>query len=106
MTETLVKTGELDVVLGASDRETIITNPHIGREIELWKQQADMHLYLDMDDFIEANENFRDVRIEQENDFERGSVKIKNKLNKEIGQPESVKLFRKLDNLFIKPVDP
>lgn len=103
MTETLVKTGELKVVLGAPDRDTIIMNPHIGRDIELWKQQAEMHFYQEMDDFIEANGNYSEVTIEQENDFEKGAVRIKNKLNKAIGQPDTVKIFRKLDNLFFKP---
>lgn len=104
MTETLVKTGELDVVLGAPDRDTLIMNPHVGRNIELWKQKAPLHLYHDMEDFIEANDNFSEVTIEQENDFEKGSVKIKNTLKKELGQPDTVIIFRKLDNLFLKAV--
>lgn len=104
MSDTLAKTGELSVVLGAPDSDTIIINPHVGREVDLWKQQAEVRLYPEMDDFIEANDEYSDVTIEQENDFEKGSIKIKNKLNKDLGQPEAVKLFRKLNNIFLKPV--
>lgn len=103
MSTELLKTDELKVLLGAPDRTVLVFNPKIGRTIDLWKQQTEMNLYLDRNDFIEANENFFEVTINQENDFENGAIQLKNRLKKEIGKPDHVKLFRKINNLYLKP---
>ncbi|MFB6344313.1 MAG: hypothetical protein ABEK50_00870 [bacterium] len=103
MSSELVETDKLHVILGAPDRQTIVINPEVGRKIDLWKQEADMNLYLDMEEFIDASDDCRDITLSQENDFEKGAIRIKNQLKKDLDQPDNLKIYRKLDNIFLKP---
>lgn len=100
----LQKSGELTVNLGAPDAETIVMHPNEGRKFDCWETTKEFNLYLDMDEFIHASDEFQELTLEQKNDCDKGVIVIKNSLKKELGNPEALQLFRKSDNIFFKAV--
>lgn len=102
----LLKSDPLTVQLASPDRTTIIMHPNEGRKVELWNQTVELNLYVDLDDFIEANNNYELITLNHRNDTDFGAIQIKNDLKKDLGNPKSVKLFRKQKNIFLKRLVP
>lgn len=100
----LQNTDPLSVQLGDSSDDRIVMHPEEGRKMDVWTQSEDLKLFTDMDEFIEAGQSSGTITLSQENDFDKGAVRISNSLNKELGNPETVKIFLKESNLFIKPL--
>lgn len=98
----LKKSKKLKVQLGAPNAETIVINPEDGRTIDMWKQNGEFNLYPETEDFIEANENYREVELVQENDFDKTAIQLDKSLHKDLGQPDSLKIIRKLQNIHLK----
>lgn len=101
----LQQTEPLSVIPQSPEDGLLIISPTIGRKISCYQTVHEMNLYLDKDDFINATDNFQEVRLRQDNDCEVGVIKMKNKLKKEIGAAKQIKIFRKNNNLFFKPVE-
>lgn len=103
MANNLEFTEELQVTLGAPEYETIIMHPNEGQKMGIYEQTEEFFLYTEREDFINATENGFEVTLNHENDFDLGQIQVKNKLNKELGDPDTVKVYRKNSNLFISP---
>lgn len=100
----LENTDELSVQLGAPSDDVIVMHPEEGRKMDVWTQNEDVDLFTDRDEFIKAGTSERTVTLSQENDFDKGAIQLTNTLKKELGNPDTVKLFLKTNNLFIKPL--
>ena len=87
----------------AREEDTFVINSGEGRKIDVMQSEKELRYYQDQEDFINATDNFSDVKLQLKNDFDPGIIMISNKLNKELGDPDQVKMFRKGDNLFLKP---
>ena len=87
----------------AREEDTFVINSGEGRKIDVMQSEKELRYYRDQEDFINATDNFSDVKLQLKNDFDPGIIMISNKLNKELGDPDQVKMFRKGDNLFLKP---
>ncbi|MFB6355940.1 MAG: hypothetical protein ABEJ65_05435 [bacterium] len=98
----LEQSDPLTVNLGAPDYNTINCHPNEGKKIDCWESERSFNLYLDMDAFIHAEDDFVEINFEQLNDCDKGVIVIKNQLKKDLGNPEEVKIFRKNDNIFLK----
>lgn len=100
----LKNTDPLSVQLGAQTDDEIVMHPEEGRKMDVWTQSEDVELFTDMEEFIKDGESDGTVTLSQENAFDKGAVRLSNSLKKELGNPETVKLFLKKSNLFIKPL--
>jgi len=98
----LQQSDPLTVNLGAPDAETIVMHPNEGRKFDCWETTKDFNFYLDMDEFIHASDECREITLDQQNDCDKGVIVIKNSLKKELDNPESLVVFRKNDNVFLK----
>ena len=99
----LLKSEELTVNLGAPDAETLIMHPNEGRKFDCWESTKEFQLYTEMDEFIHASDQYREITLDQQNDSNKGVIVMKNRLKKELGNPTTVILFRKNNNIFLKP---
>lgn len=100
----LQESDELSVQLGAPNEKTIILNPEEGRKLDIWTQEKEFDFYREQNNFIKATDDCTTIKLVQENDFDKGSIRIDNALNKKLENPDSVKLYRKMDNIFLKAV--
>lgn len=72
--------------------------------MDLLQSGKEFNYYKKQEDFIKATDNFTTVELRLDNDFEPGIIRINNQLRKELGEPEEVKIFRKGDNIYLKPL--
>lgn len=100
----LTQGDSLKIQLGAPEENTLVMHPEEGRKIEIWTQQEELNLFVDQDAFIENDDPYEQVTLSQENDFDKGALQMKNPLKKALGNPDRVQIFRKMNNVFLKPV--
>ncbi len=94
----------LNIYPKSPTREIFIVHPGEGRKLDLLQSEHELDYYLEQEDFINATDNFQQVTLKQENDCEQEVILVNNELKKDLGNPKQVKMFRKGDNIFLKPL--
>lgn len=91
---------------GTSDVHTLGLHPDRIRSLDLADGRSTFLLYIRMNEFINATGKGIQVRIREEGDCGPEVLKMQPALREKLGNPGEVKLFRKDDHLFLKPLHP
>ena len=94
----------LTIHLGAPSDDVLVMNPEEGRKLDIWTQKKELNLYIDRDAFIEAASPYTQVTLSQENNYDKGALQVTKTLKKKMHNTDTVQPYRKLDNIFLKPL--
>ncbi len=94
----------LKVHLGAPKKDVLIMHPEEGRKIDILTQQEELNLFLDQDAFVDNGEPHDQITLFQKNALDKGALQMKYTLKKVLGNPNEVKVFRKMNNVLLIPL--
>ena len=100
----LKKSLPLDVRVHSESESLFYMHPMMSVPLMILEYEASFNFFADINDFIAGNSNFVNIKLIQPNEWRKGIITIHRELNKKIGEPQRVIIFRKRNNIFLKPV--